>query len=72
MSIRIHTGNPIVATGFSVVQEAPTLAEGAVSGHFGREVRDTVGDLVANHYGQFSAFAIWKSCKEVCEQCPSF
>jgi RHS repeat-associated protein len=72
MSTRIHLGSPVAVMPFNITQELPTLAQGAVSGHFRREVRDTVGDLTANHFRQFSAFAIWKSCKELCDLCPSF
>jgi RHS repeat-associated protein len=72
MSIRIHLGSPTMAIGFSIVQEIPTLVGGAVNGHFRREVRDTTGDLAADSYGQIVAYAIWKSCKELCDQCPGF
>jgi RHS repeat-associated protein len=72
MSTRIHFGIPLMATTFSVAQELPTLIEGAVNGQFRREVRDTTGDLAADGYGQFVGYAIWKSCKELCDQCPGF
>ena len=72
MSTRIHLGNPVMATGFSVVQEVPTLVRGAVNGQFRREIRDSAGDLAADYFGQFVAYAIWRSCKEICDQCPGF
>ncbi|HEV7684565.1 MAG TPA: RHS repeat-associated core domain-containing protein [Pyrinomonadaceae bacterium] len=71
MSVRIHLGGRTMATIFSVAQES-TLVQGTFDGHFRREARDTAGDLAADGFGQFASYAIWRSCKDLCDQCPSF
>ena len=72
MSVRIHLGDPEVATVASVGQEIPTLIQGAVTGTFGKELKESAGDVAADIKGQMAAFTIWKSCKELCDQCQGF
>lgn len=34
-------------------------------------LKDAINDMIANHYGQHNAWKVWKSCKEICEECPT-
>jgi len=71
MSLRIHGGIPIWPTIISVGQEVPTiLIQGVFEGNLRSELMESAGDLAADVFGQGSAFVIWKSCKELCTQCP--
>jgi len=72
MSVRIHLGGATMSTVFSLGQEALNLTQAVPFGNLRSELRDSAGDLAADNFGQFVAFAIWKSCKELCDQCPSF
>jgi RHS repeat-associated protein len=71
MSLRIHGGNPFVPMTVSGGIEVPSLAiEGIYRGHLRRELTESAGDLVADGFGQASAFIIWKSCNALCTDCP--
>jgi RHS repeat-associated protein len=65
VSTRIHLLNPFVPTLFSAAQEGPTFMQ---TRSFSADFKD---DWSANFFGQRNAWMIWKSCHEICEQCPS-
>jgi YD repeat-containing protein len=51
--------------------EVPSLVvEGIIKGSLRREVNESAGDLAADAFGQAGGYIIWKSCVEVCKQCP--
>jgi len=71
MSIRIHGGDPRWPTIVSVGIEVPSLVvEGIIKGNLRREVNESAGDLAADALGQAGGYIFWKSCVEVCKQCP--
>ncbi|MGH9873890.1 MAG: RHS repeat domain-containing protein [Pyrinomonadaceae bacterium] len=71
MSLRIHGGERLWPNIISVGQEIPTiLIQGLFEGNLRAELTESAGDLAADGFGQMSAYVIWKSCKELCTQCP--
>lgn len=70
MSSRIHGFNPFWPTAASVEQEAMGLAHGLVTGTLRTTVIDSIGDLAADFHGQAVAPLIWRSCKDLCAECP--
>jgi hypothetical protein len=71
MSTRIH-GNPVWPTIIDVAQEVPDLLIGVFGGGLGGEIRESAGDMAANHLGQAFAPVITKSCEELCQPCRRF
>ena len=71
MSMRFHLFNPVFPTLASVSQEVGNLVLASTSKDFSMHVRDSLGDMQANQYGQGVSYIIWRSCKSLCEDCPS-
>jgi len=68
MSTRLHLGNPTVVTVLGGVKEIRDTYQ-YIAGGNPELISDTLGDLQANQYGQFSAFVFWRSCQELCDTC---
>jgi RHS repeat-associated protein len=71
MSTRLHVFQPGVPTVFSLGHEGSTLIPSVFNGNFRNDLRESIGDMQANLYGQMNSIKVWRSCYSICMEYPA-